>query len=82
MEANQSRLARRDYSREGKKGKLMIDFGLLCDTDGCLIVETYSDNTADSGIMGSQISKLRERFGLLKVVLVGNRSLLTEARIR
>ena len=83
MEGSQCKLAQRGYSRDGKRGKLQIEFGLLCDADGCPVaVEVYSGNTADPRTVGSQISKLRERFGLSKEVLVGDRGMLTEARIR
>ena len=76
-------LAKRGYSRDGKRGKLRIGFRLLCDADGCPVaVEVYSGNTADPRTVGSRISKLRARFGLSKVVLVGDRGILTEARIR
>ena len=72
MEESQCKLAKRGYSRDGKRGKLQIEFGLLCDADGCPVaVEVYSGNTADPRTAGTRISKLRERFGLSKVVLVG-----------
>ena len=83
MEGSQCKLAQRGYSRNGKRGKLQIEFGLLCNADGCPVaVEVFSGNTADPKTVGSQISKLRERFGLSKVVLVGDRGMLTEARIQ
>ena len=76
-------LAKRGYSRDAKKGKLQIEFGLLCDRDGCPVaVEVFPGNTADPATVGPQIAKLRERFGLSRVVLVGDRGMLTEARIR
>ncbi|MCY4356644.1 MAG: IS1634 family transposase, partial [Gammaproteobacteria bacterium] len=83
MEGRKCELAKRGYSRDGKKGKLQVEFGLLCNADGCPVaVEVYAGNTADPNTVGSQIYKLRERFGLSKVVLVGDRGMLTEARIR
>ncbi len=76
-------LAKRGHSRDGKKGKLQIEFGLLCDRDGCPVsVEVFPGNTADPGTVASQITTLQERFSLAKVVLVGDRGMLTEARIR
>ena len=76
-------LAQLGYSRDGKKGTLQIVFGLLCDRRGCPVaVEAFEGSTADPKTVGSQIAKLRERFGLERVVLVGDRGMLTEARIR
>ena len=83
LEGRHCPLAKRGHSREGKRGKLQIEFGLLCDAQGCPVaVEVFAGNTADPMTVGSQIEKLRERFGLSKVVLVGDRGMLTEARIR
>jgi len=83
LEGRHCPLAKRGYSRDGKQGKLQIEFGLLCDRNGCPVaVEVFSGNTADPATLGVQIDKLRARFGLSKVVLVGDRGMLTEARIR
>ena len=83
MEGRACPLARRGHARDGKRGKLQIVFGLLCDRAGCPVaVEVYAGNTADPATVGAQIEKLRARFGLSKVVLVGDRGMLTEARIR
>ena len=83
LEGRRCALAQRGHSREAKRGKLQIEFGLLCDAQGCPVaVEVFAGNTADPMTVGSQIEKLRERFGLSKVVLVGDRGMLTEARIR
>ena len=76
-------LAKRGYSRDGKRGKLQIVFGLLCNREGCPVaVEVFEGNTADPRTVGAQIDKLRRRFALERVVLVGDRGMLTEARIR
>ncbi len=76
-------LAKRGYSRDGKQGKLQVEFGLLCAAQGCPVaVEVFAGNTADPRTVGVQIEKLRTRFGLHRVVLVGERGMLTEARIR
>ena len=76
-------LARHGHSRDGKRGKLQIEFGLLCDREGCPVaVEVFEGNTADPRTLGAQVDKLRRRFGLSTVVLVGDRGMLTEARIR
>ena len=76
-------LAKRGHNRDGKKGKLQIEFGLLCNADGCPVaVEVFAGNTADPKTLGVQIAKIRKRFGFKRVVLVGDRGMLTEARIR
>ena len=83
LEGRRCPLAKRGYSRDGKKGKLQIEFGLLCNREGCPVaVEVFAGDTADPATVGSQIEKLRGRFGLSRVVLVGDRGMLTEARIR
>ena len=75
-------LARRGYSRDGKKGKLQIVYGLLCAADGCPVaIEVFEGNTADPTTLSVQITKLKERFELHHVVLVGDRGLITQARI-
>jgi len=75
-------LARRGYSRDGKKGKLQIVYGLLCAADGCPVaVEVFEGNTADPMTLGAQIDKLKARFGLSRVVLVGDRGMITQARL-
>lgn len=76
-------LAKLGYSRDGKKGKLQIVFGLLCNTEGCPVsVEVFEGNTSDPSTLSNQIAKLRERFGLRRVVWVGDRGMITDARIR
>lgn len=75
-------LARLGHSRDGKKGKLQIVFGLLCTAYGCPVaVEVFPGNTSDPETLAAAIKKARERFGLKRVVLVSDRGLLTEARI-
>jgi Transposase DDE domain len=74
--------AQRGYDRDGKKGSLQIVYGLLCAPDGCPVaVEVFAGNTADPMTLAPQIAKLKQRFGLEHVVLVGDRGLITEARI-
>jgi hypothetical protein len=75
-------LAQRGYNRDGKKGMRQIVYGLLCAPDGCPVaIEVFEGNTADPMTLGPQIDKLKQRFGLTHVVLVGDRGLITEARI-
>ena len=76
-------LAKHGYSRDGKRGKLQIVFGLLCDRQGCPVaVEVFEGNTADPSTVSRQVEKLRQRFALSRVVMVGDRGMLTSARIR
>ena len=75
-------LARRGYSRDGKRDKLQIIFGLLCASDGCPVaVEVFAGNTGDPATLATQITKLKQRFRLDHVVLVGDRGMITEARV-
>jgi hypothetical protein len=83
LEGRTCALGKLGYSRDKKKGKLQIVFGLLCDRQGRPIgVEVFEGNTGDPRTLGSQIRKIRESFGLSKVVFVGDRGMITEARIR
>ena len=75
-------LAKMGENRDGKERKLQIIFGLLCDSEGRPIAtEVFEGNTGDPKTLGAQIGKIRGRFGLDRVVLVGDRGMLTEARI-
>ncbi len=75
-------LAERGYSRDGKRGKLQIELGLLCDIDGRPIaVEVFEGSRSDPTTVSHQIEKLRHRFKLDRVVIVGDWGMLTEARI-
>jgi len=82
MEGSCCPLAKRGYSRDGKKGTLQIVYGLLCASDGCPVaIEVFEGNTGDPTTLAPQIDKLKQRFGLSHVVLVGDRGMITEARI-
>jgi transposase len=82
LEGRHCELGRFGYSRDGQPGKLQIVFGLLCAADGCPIaVEVFDGNAADPSTLAAQVAKLKERFGLSRVVLVGDRGMITEARI-
>ena len=82
FEGKNCSLAKRGYNRDQKKGKLQIVFGLLCNKEGCPIaVEVFEGNTGDPSTLSCQIEKLSKRFGLKRVVLVGDRGMLTSARI-
>jgi transposase len=76
-------LAQYGYSRDKKKGKLQIIFGLLCNASGCPIaVEVFEGNVNDSKTLGAVLEKVRHRFGIQRVVLVGDRGVLTSAQIQ
>ena len=75
-------LAEFGYSRDKKKGAKQINFGLLCDKEGRPVgVEVFSGNTSDPATLTVQLKKLKERFGLSRVTIVGDRGLLTHARL-
>jgi transposase len=82
MEGRCCPLAKRGYSRDGRKGTLQIVYGLLCAPDGCPVaIEVFDGNTGDPSTLAPQIEKLKQRFGLNHVVLVGDRGMITQARI-
>src|SRR6516162_6648787 len=83
LEGRCCELARFGHSRDGRKDKLQIVYGLLCAADGCPVaVEVFEGNTADPMTLAVQIDKLKACFGLSRVVLVGDRGMITSARIR
>jgi Transposase DDE domain len=70
------------HARDGVKGRLQIVYGLLCTTAGVPVaIEVFDGNTADPKTLAAQIAKLKERFGLTRVAVVGDRGMLTSARI-
>ena len=71
------------HARDGVKGRLQIVYGLLCSPAGVPIaIEVFEGNTADPKTLAAQIDKLKTRFGLSRIALVGDRGMLTSARIR
>lgn len=75
-------LAQRGYSRDGKKGTLQVNYGLLTDDQGRPVAVTlYPGNTRDSLTVPQQVEVLRDQFGLEHVVLVGDRGMITKAHI-
>jgi Transposase DDE domain len=75
-------LAKHGYSRDHRPDKLQIVYGLLCSRDGCPVaIEVFEGNTGDPMTLGNQVKKLKERFGLERVVVVGDRGMITSARI-
>jgi len=71
------------FPHGGPKGKLQINFGVLCDEDGRPVaVEVFEGNVGDPTTFTAQVTKMRERFGLERIVYVGDRGMITSARIR
>ena len=70
------------YCRDGKRGVPQIVYGLLCNAEGCPVaVEVFQGNTSDSKTLGVQIKKVRQRFGIKRIVFVGDRGMITSKRI-
>jgi hypothetical protein len=71
------------HPRDHRSDKMQIVYGLLCSADGCPVaIEVFEGNTGDPSTVGNQITKLKERFGLKRVVMVGDRGMITDARIK
>ena len=82
LEGEHCELAQRGYSRDHRPDRPQIVYGLLCNEQGCPIaVEVFDGNTADPMTLAAQITKLRSRFNLSRVVLVGDRGMITDARL-
>ncbi len=76
-------LAAFGHNRDGKRGKMQVTYGLLCAADGCPVaVEVFAGNAGDPSTVAGQVDKVRKRFGIARVALVGDRGMLTTARIR
>ena len=75
-------LARHGHDRDGKKGHPIIVYGVLTDAEGCPVaVAVYPGNTGDPTTVPDQVQKLRAEFGLSRVVLAGDRGMLTQTQI-
>jgi Transposase DDE domain len=71
------------HARDGVRGRLQIVYGVLTTSEGVPVaVEVFKGNTGDPATLASQVTKLKERFGLAHVAIVGDRGMLTKARIR
>jgi transposase len=82
FEGRHCSLARIGHSRDGRFDRPQIVFGLLTDAEGCPVAtEVFEGNTGDPKTVLAQVKKLRERFSLERVVLVGDRGMITSARI-
>src|SRR5450755_2480852 len=83
LEGSQCPLAARGYSRDGKKGKLQIEYGLLTDPAGRPVaVRVFPGNTGDPGAFTAIMDVVRKKFGLEQMVMVGDRGMITSARIQ
>ncbi len=83
LEGRHCELGALGYSRDGKRGKLQITYGLCCSPDGRPVsVEVHPGNTADPSSLGSAVTRVKDRFGIERVVFVGDRGMITEARVR
>jgi Transposase DDE domain len=76
-------LAQYGHTRDHRSDRPQIVYGLLCTREGLPIaIEVFAGNTADPMTLGSQVDKLKSRFGIQRVVLIGDRGMITSARIR
>ena len=83
MEGKHCPLARFGYSRDHRRDRMQITYGLLCNAEGCPVaVEVFEGNTNDHQTVANQVQKLKGRFGLKHVVLVGDRGMVSETTIR
>jgi transposase len=82
FEGTHCALARIGHNRDGKKNKLQVNYGLLSTRSGCPVaVSVYEGNTADSYTLMPQVQRLREQYGLERVVLVGDRGMISHKAI-
>jgi hypothetical protein len=82
LEGRCCELAQHGYSRDHRPDRPQIVYGLLCNREGCPVaIEVFEGNTADPMTLGVQVDKLKRRFSLDRVVVVGDRGMITSARI-
>jgi len=82
FEGTQNALAAFGYNRDGKKGKLQIVIGLLCDEDGQPVsIEVFPGNTQDPHTVAAQVEKLKGRFGVQEITFVGDRGMIKSQQI-
>jgi len=75
-------LAKYGHGRDGKNGYPQIVYGLLCNSEGCPVaIEVFEGNTADPTTLPSQVEKIRRRFHIARLILVGDRGMITSKRI-
>ena len=79
---HRSALIQFGYNRDGKRRFPQIVYGLLCNAEGCPVaIEVFAGNTADTKTLSAQVAKVRQRFGIRRVVFVGDRGMITSRRI-
>jgi transposase len=82
LEGRRCELAQFGYSRDHRPDRPQIVFGLMCTPEGCPVaVEVFEGNLGDPSTLANQVNKLRTRFRLKRIVLVGDRGMITQARI-
>lgn len=82
FEGKQCPLAARGYSRDQKKGKLQVNYGLLTDDRGCPIsITAFPGNTSDPQTLAPQVERLQGAFNLKSVVLVGDRGMISQKQV-
>ena len=75
-------LAKLGYSRDGKRGTLQVNYGLLTDERGCPVaISVHEGNTSDSTTFMPQVTRLREEFGIKRMVMVGDRGMISQKAI-
>src|SRR5207342_396938 len=75
-------LAKRGYNRDGKSGKLQVNYGLLTDPRGCPVaVSVFEGNTGDPTTLMPQVEKLQKTFAIDQLVLVGDRGMISQKQI-
>jgi hypothetical protein len=83
LEGRCCELAQHGYSRDHRPDRPQIVYGLLCNREGCPVaIEVFEGDTADPMTLSVQVDKLKRRFGLDRIVVVGDRGMITSARIR
>jgi len=83
VEGSQCELAAFGHSRDGKLGKPQIEYGLLTARDGCPVaVRVFADNTGDPKAFIEAVDVVRDQFGITDLVMVGDRGMITSARIK
>ena len=82
FEGSHCPLAKLGYSRDGKRGTLQVNYGLLTDDRGCPVaISVHDGNTSDSTTFMPQVTRLREQFGIKRMVMVGDRGMISQKAI-
>ena len=83
LEGRCCELAAVGYSRDGKPGKPQVSYGLCCAPEGQPVsIEVHAGNTGDPTTLGPAVERVKERFGIEHVVFVGDRGMITDARVK